>query len=73
MFENNNKQDGKGNNNEGNVAQGVRKGTSNLNSVREGDTRGSGNLPTTGSAGVRSDVSERVGRDDNDVNQKDFF
>lgn len=73
MFENNNKQDGKGNNNEGNVAQGVRKGTSRLESARRTDTTGSGNLSTTGSVGVRSDISENVGRDDNDVNQKDFF
>ena len=65
MFKNNNKQDGKGNNNEGNVAQGVRKGTSRLESARRTDT--------TGSVGVRSDISENVGRDDNDVTQKDFF
>ncbi len=55
------------------MVQGVRKGTSRLNSVPEGDTRGSGNLSTTGSVGVRSDISENVGRDDNDVTQKDFF
>lgn len=55
------------------MAQGVRKGTSRPNSVREGDTRGSENLPTTGSAKVRSIASERLGGDDNDVAQKDFF
>lgn len=55
------------------MAQGVRKGTSRLESARRTDTTGSGNLSTTGSVGVRSDISENVGRDDNDVTQKDFF